>query len=302
MCAVAASAETATDAETRAGCAGFRPSITWIGDGRRPEFAAALAALRCHADVTTAIDIDSIAGDIASNECAGIVIAQAFAGQLRTSRLAALSRRFPTAPVIVIVGNLVEGERRSGDPLTSALRIPWSQAATILDRELSKLRSGACPSWGFGETLTDDERDAMSAPLPGTALPGAAGKQLPENTTFAVCADDPAIAAWLVELTGSWNATISSGRSSPSPRAVLWAAPSHDIEAQCRLQLLAVQYPGVPILALAHFPRPHLLETWRRLGVADYCALPVEDDVLLRKLTAVIEPSQDSTKPILQRH
>ncbi len=286
----------------QAGIAAARPSMIWVGDGERPEFAAALAALRRHAKVTTAADMTEVALDESTENCAGIVIAQAFAGQFRARCLAALRHRFQPAPVVVIVGSFTEGERRSGDPLGAALRMPWAQAATILDRELRRLCSGACPSWGFGETLTDDERAVLRPTPPFGASNSSNRSALPAGTTLQISSPDPATAAWLAALTCTWGAAATAGNSSTAPRAILWATPSHDITAQCRLQSLAKQFPGTPIVALANFPRPHLLDAWRRLGVAEHCALPVDCDDLLQKLIAVIECSQDLASPNGQRH
>lgn len=302
MPAAATTPDIARNVDEPAGVAAARPSMIWIGDGERPEFAAALGTLRHHAKLTAAVDINDVAFDELTDDCAGIVIAQAFAGQFRAHRLAALRRRFPTAPVIVIVGSFSEGERRSGEPLAAALRIPWAQAATILNRELSRLRAGTCPSWGFGETLTDDER----AVLRPTPLHGATSSSnrptLTAGTTLQISADDSATATWLSELAGTWGATVMPDGSSASPgataspSAVLWAAPSHDLTAQCRLHSLSRQFPGTPILALASFPRPHLLDVWRRFGVVEHCALPVDCDDLLQKLIAMANRSKDSTR------
>lgn len=297
MPAAASPPDIAKNVAEHAGIVAARPSMIWIGAGEHPEFAPAVAALRRHAKVTTAVDMNDVALDESTEDCAGIVIAQAFAGQLRARCLAALRRRFPTAPVIVIVGSFTEGERRSAEPIASALRIPWAQAATILDRELRRLRAGDCPNWGFGETLTDDERAVLrSVPLHG-ASNNSDRPTLPAGTTIVISASDPATAAWLVELAGSWGVAVASDTSSPAPRVILWAAPSHDIAAQCRLRSLTAQFPGTPILALANFPRPHLFENWRRFGVAEYCALPVDCDDLLQKLIGVMECSKDSTSP-----
>ena len=77
--------------------------------------------------------------------------------------------------------------------------------------------------------------------------------------------------------------------------AILWSAPSHDIAAQCRLQSFSSQFPGTPIVALGNFPRLHALDAWQRLGVTEYCALPVDCDDLLQKLTTAIRSSKDPT-------
>lgn len=294
MPAAALPPEIAKIVDEQAGAAEARPSMIWIGDGERPEFAAALAALRRHAKVTTAVDMDDAARNESTVDCAGIVIAQAFAGQFRARCLAALRRRFPPAPVVVIVGSFTEGERRSGDPLAAALRIPWAQAAAILDRELRRLRCGTCPSWGFGETLTDDERAALR-PAPAFGASNNANRpKLPAGTTLLISAADHAAAGWLTALVDAWGVAATFDGSSAAPDVILWEVPSHDITAQCRLQSLARRFPGTPIVALANFPRPHLLEVWRRHGVVECCALPVDYDDILQKLIAVIERRQVS--------
>ena len=304
MTAAAIPPDIARNVDEPAGIAAARPSMLWIGDGERLEFAAALAALRHHAKVTAALDTNDVALDESTGDCAGIVIAEAFAGQFRARCLAALRRRFPTAPVVVVVGSFSEGERRSGEPLAAALRIPWAQAGTILDRELSRLRSGACPSWGFGETLTDDERAVLRTTPLRRASTNSSQPNLTAGTTLHISADDSATAKWLAELAGTWGAAVvpESVSAAPgamaSPSAILWAAPSHDLTAQCRLHSLSRQFPGTPILALASFPRPHLLDVWRRFGVAEYCALPVDCDDLLQKLIAMINRSKVSTTAI----
>ncbi|MBA4019125.1 MAG: hypothetical protein C0483_18315 [Pirellula sp.] len=297
MTAATVPPEAARNVDRQAGIDATRPSLLWIGDGQHPEFALALAALRRHAQVTTIVDVRNIAWDESIDNCAGIVIAQTFAGQFDQRCVVALRRRLPLAPAVVIVGSLAEGERRSGEPLAAALRVPWAQAAAVLDRELSRLCRGACPSWGFGETLTDDERASLRPTASRNTSASPAGRSLPKGTTLVISAADTATAAWLTKLAGTWGATVLPESSSASPSAILWAAPSHSITAQCRQQSLSSRFPGAPIMALANFPRPQILNMGQRLGIVECCALPADGDDLLHKLIPLIELAKHSARP-----
>ena len=94
MLATTPQCSTAHQSDDQAGMEAARPSIIWIGDGKHPEFAAALAILRAHASVTALYFPSAASLDDVSGDCPVIVVAQAYSGQFRRASIAALRRGF----------------------------------------------------------------------------------------------------------------------------------------------------------------------------------------------------------------
>ncbi|MGC3966448.1 MAG: hypothetical protein QM775_03490 [Pirellulales bacterium] len=274
---------------TQDAATGFREAaLLWIGDSRSPEFAEAYAAASSEICVLSRINAAAVTADDEATDVVAICLAESVPGEYDDATLPALRRRFPVTPVVVIVANWLEGQQRTGKPHSSALRIPWTQAASQLAQQLRLLKAGGLPSWGHGETLTEDERATLPTALErATAIPPAHSGTF-ASAAISIHSRHSQTGQWLGDLCRTWGAaqvcvmdTGSALSTQETPAdVVLWAPSADSLATRCEYLQIAKNRSNEPILALSHFPRPHQVEQWRRWGVAEVLSLPCDVELL----------------------
>lgn len=273
------------------------PAILWIGDGRRPEFAAAYEAARRQVEVIARATVADVLPEDEAAAIGVICLAQSVPAEADEASLLSLRRRFPGVPPVILVGNWLEGEQRTGRPHPSAMRIPWTHAAAQLDAQLGLLKYGKCPTWGHGELLTEEERATAPMPQLAAARRGCRPNEIMNNAHVGVFAADAQLAAWLVD---ACKKTSLGGHAHDmriaaadeelgiEVNAVLWAPSADPVAAQCERSEIARLRGGKPIVALLNFPRPQQAQDWLHRGVREVLSLPVDLDLLQAALVRVL--------------
>jgi hypothetical protein len=272
------------------------PAMLWIGDGRRPEFAAAYEAARQQIEVIAKATVADVSSDDEAAAIGVICLAQSVPAEVDEASLAALRQRFPGVPLVVLVGNWLEGEQRTGRPHPSAMRIPWTQAAAQLAAQLGLLKAGKCPAWGHGELFNDEER-STTATLPLAAEHrNFSAAEILSSGSIVVFAADAQLAAWLVDACRSWPVCeVHDAADAATERdlayevdAVLWAPSADPVAAQCERAEIARRYAGKPIVALSNFPRPQQVRRWFGREVREVLSVPVDLELLQAVLVRVL--------------
>jgi hypothetical protein len=270
--------------------------MLWIGDGRRPEFTSAFEAARRQVEVIARATVADVLPEDEAAAIGVICLAESVPAEIDEQSLLSLRRRFPGVPLVVLVGNWLEGEHRTGRPHPSAMRIPWTHAASQLEAQLALLKAGKCPNWGHGELLSDDERATMLTPQLAAARRGCRPDEIMNNGHIGVFAADAQLAAWLVDACKtSLGGHAHDMRIAAADEelgieidAVLWAPSAEPVVAQCERREVSRQCAGKPIVALLNFPRPQQAQDWLHRGVREVLSLPVDLDLLQAALVRVL--------------
>lgn len=260
-------------------------SIVWLGDARRPEFAATFDLLTSRASVVALPDLNDThipAGELSP---ALVIVAQGFAGEIGEADIVRLRRRYPTAALVRIAASWCEGELRSTPLLHGVKRYLAHQATAPLLADLAKLERGLRPDWGLPATTTDDESlfAAIDPPPPQPA----------DSPHIGIAASDPQVERWLRDLSrrklmsepAIYRFETGTGfeNSASVPTLVLWDVP-HSVEAAAmqldRLKRALAERES-KIIALANFPRRDQIARWRDAGVAEVLGKPATDATLL---------------------
>jgi len=252
-------------------------SILVVGNTRRGEFVEARASLDALGRVIDAASVDEALGLLDAGEPAPavIVVAQCYPGEFSAESLDRLRRQVPLARIVGLLGSWCEGETRTGYPWPGAIRLYWHQWIPQARRELEELVAGDRSTWSLASTATDEER----------LLAGSRKFHGAHGGLVALCVERIEMHDWLAAALGRHG--LSTAWMRPGQRirlagvraAVLDGSSlgKHDLG---RLdQLRAELGAGVPIIALADFPRVEDRDRARAAGAAAVLSKPllVED-------------------------
>lgn len=254
-----------------------RRTTLWLGDGRRPEFAATFDEVARRSESISCVgwcDADLPARDVAP---VLVVVAQGTAGEFGDADILRLRRRYPTAAVVRVVGSWCEGELRTSPPPSAVKRFCWHQAAALLRADFDRLDEGLRPDWGLPATATDEE----------TLAAGGVACAVPRATIrVGISAADPFVERWLWDFCESfgflrWRPLGDSSQSAEAPDVVLWDVPLAAGNREAEGRRLVRETAPAPIVALANFPRRDELAAWREWGVEHVIGKPASDVCLL---------------------
>jgi hypothetical protein len=258
-------------------------SILWIGRGELPEFVDVRTTLGRLTHVVDCQTINSATALDPQDDCALVIVAEAFPGEHSAACFAKLRRVRSSVPIIRVYGSLCEGEMRTNPP-PQAMRLPWHSAAAILSDDWQRLGRGRCPSWGRPAAATDEDRLAMD-------VPAEASEPLPLRRV-GLRVRDPATAAWLSDFLlrlGVLPLRLLGDGAGDNTEvdAVLWDSPLSATSQDAELSDLRREYSQVPLVVLANFPRIDEVRHFRERGAAAVLAkplLPRELEIVLRSL------------------
>ena len=265
-----------------------RPVVVYLGERGAGEGDAILDAVQSQSRV---IQVDSIAQALALNGATTlspslVVISTPRPGCLDGGEVSQLRKAWPLAGVVVIADSWCEGETRTGRLPRGLVRLYRHQAGPWLQRELTRLRQGKCPAWAAKGMWSSDDYWLQSA-----------ARSTTRSWSLAVCSPSPRWGGTLCDLLTAaghrvFEVDIVEVENSRRVDAVIWDAPTIGEsfgEVSTELTRLASVLHGVPIVALADFPRQQDIEIWRQLGASDVIGKPAPLDVLEQSLAAAIE-------------
>lgn len=262
-------------------------TVLLIGDGDRPEFAEATAALRAECDLISAANAaDALARCATDDRQPGlIVLAQDRPGQFSAAAVDALRVRWPLARMQGLMGTWCEGEMRTGRPWPAVTRAYWHGWLAGWRRERERMRSGRLPSWALPVTAGDDERLLLAVE---DGLPPRADRP----TAIAVVAADAELAHWICDLcrtAGHQPLAISPPLARiQGVAAGIWDGRL-DLPGGCEQLAEFVEAIGpAPVLALLGFPRVEDFERARAAGACGVLSKPLLGDALLAELARAI--------------
>ena len=192
-----------------------------------------------------------------------VVIAQCRPGQYATDQLDELVRLAPLACFVLLLGSWCEGETRTGRPWAGAKRVYWYQWPGEASRNLLGISTNGATSWSAPPTSLNEERWLL--PSASSSFSTANGDQEPTGLVLVstprssfgealsiACREEGYAAIWLPPHTSTEIQGVE---------AILWECVQLLPSEVAELEQLSAQYPDVPILACADFPR---LETQQR--------------------------------------
>jgi hypothetical protein len=265
------------------------PAILWIGAADDVELALARRAAARLVDVVDAADVATVVAEAPApfieRSPVAIVLASPAPDRWSLADCAAVSRRWPLAPLVSVATTLVEGRRRSGPPLPGVEEVAWHEFAGRLAWWLDDRRRGIPGGLGMPATARREERlveaagrvagfaarggaavsiaAARAADLEGLAdLVTASGRPILRRTLGRPALDEPAeILVWDVSVL--------------SPAELIWVG------------LLSANRPALAVILLDSFPRGDLALAAVRAGAAAVLARPVSLEALTGTLLAL---------------
>jgi CheY-like chemotaxis protein len=184
-----------------------------------------------------------------------IVVLQQHPEDNSPQQVRSLLNSFPLARLIVCCGPWCESDGRTRQLWPAACRVPESLLHLRMRRELAVVKGEASPL-----PLTADRDECWEHEIAAGPTPAR------PHLAVAISTPDPDIAGWLeaaLATAGHHNIT-----SSEMPADVVlfdadpWTAHRAEVLAH-----IAVEHPGLPIVALAGYPRAAQQQTLREAGV-----------------------------------
>jgi hypothetical protein len=229
-----------------------KPNVLFVGDKDRQEFAEAVDQLDRQANCQWTPDVTSVLvgidDDVPPPDI--VIVAQSRPGQYLASHVDTLRRTFPLTRFVALLGSLCEGEARTGRPWPGTTRIYWHQWAPRFARELDRMATGSCPTWGLPLTATPDEMIEFSCNSAAISRSGLLAIRARLGSTFtglaAACRSVGYATVWLrddqqVRVEGS--------------TAVLWDDIHCGAPRAAAIATVAEAVRPAPIIAMLHFPR-----------------------------------------------
>jgi hypothetical protein len=266
-------------------------SVWLVGEFRAAEFSQAVAwlckqaACQSFDDARDAVAQATRRGASADQNCHdpyAIVFCAARPGSISRRQVDAVSRAFPLARLVALVGTWCEGELRSGRPWPGVPRIYWHQWQTRLSDAINEFDSSMLPRLPRTATNVDVLLSSQGRARPAT-MAARVGIVTERRTDFE-------------SLAGAIN---------PETEHCRWLLP-REVTPLEPLDLLLVDVPGdlaaagedlqrlrcelgpVPALVLCHFPRPDELQDLPATAPTAFLAKPYLVGDLLLSMAALL--------------
>ena len=261
-----------------------RPATLWLGDGRRPEFAATFDEVARRSESIACDgwrDADLPPRDLAP---VLVVVAQGTAGEFSDADLLRLRRRYPTAAVVRIVGSWCEGELRTSPPPAAVKRYCWHHAAALLRVDFDRLEAGLRPEWGLPATATEEES------LTSGGVVAAAHRAAIQ---VGIAASDPVVERWLFDFCTSYEFLRArligdSSLGGAAPDVVLWDVPISAASRESEARRLMNDAVPASVVALANYPRRDELAAWSDWGIGRVLGKPASNACLLAAIETTV--------------
>lgn len=262
-----------------------------IGDLRAAELSQAVAWL-CDSAACLKIEDPRDAVARATRRGAGagfsshapraIVFCAARPGSISQRQVDALSRAFPLARLVALVGTWCEGEMRSGRPWPGVVRIYWHQWQSRLPEIMNELEGAK--SLRLPRTATDVDALLSSH---GRARPGTIASAVGIFT--ARRSDFESLAGALHPAAGHCRWLLPGEVAPPEPLDLLLADAASDLLAAVTdLHHVRSELGPVPALVLCHFPRPEEIRDLPQAPRIAFLAKPYLVRDLLRSMAELL--------------
>ncbi len=227
-----------------------RPTVLLVGDKEHREFRESVAWLREHVCLDVADTVANV-WRLSRSRAEGwhtIIFVQARPGQISTSDVDCISRAYPLAHYVALLGSLCEGESRSGSPWPGVARVYWHQ---FLARCRSGLQIGLRPTpWQLPRTASDVERiETLFERLP-TPTPGLVAI----FTRSATFYDGLSAACRTAGYSTVW-CTRDRPQNFHGATVALWDGETQGQIDFPQLGRIVAELGQVPVIALLSFPR-----------------------------------------------
>jgi CheY-like chemotaxis protein len=260
-------------------------SWLFIGDLRSAEFAVVRESAETLTNAASFATLAQAATATEPNETpTWIVIAEATPHEVDRDALAAVTKRWPLARTVRVVGSWCEAERRHGWSWPGAWRLMWHQWPAWLDQTLHLAGQGRMPEW----LPTASEEECWSE-FQANNRQSAAGAAANKPVTLVV-GNDAEQRDWLAKVCTKLDQDAHMcrpdqlpGDKSISSMIVDVDFPSADA-AQVILKCRRLQRHA-PLVVLSGFPRAEDISTWKAAGATAVLAKPVRLIDLERALT-----------------
>ena len=227
------------------------PLVTLVvGDAARTEFRDAVAQIRLRTQAAFAINLDEALAT--PDELPDLVVLLAARpGEFTATEVERLRRAAPVARVIALLGSWCEGETRSGAPLPAVTRVYWHAWSSWFEREIEALECGRSAALSLPLTVSEEERPSsivkdVDAMVAAKTIGTSSGRREMADMLADACRS---FGYQAVEL----SAGLAPNRTLLA--AGVWDQASLADENFAGLREIAQQYPGIPWIALATFPR-----------------------------------------------
>lgn len=144
-----------------------RPDVLLIGDLYHHEFREAVGWLKKRANLSLSVTVDEAfeRSEHRARCWHTVIFAQSRPGQFSAFDINRVTRSFPLAHCVALLGSLCEGESRSGNPWPGMARVYWHE---FVARGPSELTASSPPrSWQLPRTASELERtEVMLATTP----------------------------------------------------------------------------------------------------------------------------------------
>jgi len=266
-------------------------AVLWVGDREHDELAIAWAAAtrmtEVHAVATLEEALASTSPAFSDRSPAVILVASPTPLSWTLAGCAALSRRWPLAPVVSIATTLVEGRRRSGPVLPGLEEIPWNELSGRLAWWLHDRRRGLPGSLGQPSTARRDERL-----LDFAARVAERGFDTAAEGGVSVAASRAIDLEGLAEVvTAVGHAVRGRFRGRPplddSAAVVVWDVASLTASDLTWVSLLVAHRPARAVVLLESFPRADTTRAALGAGAAAVLGRPVSMEALSGVLLGV---------------
>jgi len=269
-----------------------RPTVLLIGETDRLEFREAVRWLSERTDLTALPDVASALAALQDTETLPdlAVIGQSRPGQFSDQQIGEVRGVAPLVPLIALLGSLCEGEPQPGRPWPGVVRIYWHQFLPRCARELQRIASGQCPSWGLPLTVTADEmvEYASAEPLPKRS--GLIGIRAVHAVTYESLAGACRAAGYATVWLRPGQDVQVQGVA-----AVIWDDACCDPPQASQIAELAESVHPAPIVVLLHFPRTRDCDRAVAAGAACVVSKPFLLDDLFWQLDRALGRRGEST-------
>lgn len=259
-------------------------AVLWVGDHEHDELSIAWAAAKRLTEVHGVATLDeALASSIPAfrdRSPAVVLLASPTPLSWTLGGCAALSRRWPLAPVVSIATTLVEGRRRSGPVLPGLEEIPWNELSGRLAWWLHDRRRGVPGSLGQPTTARRDERL-----LDFASRMAERGSDSPADGGVSVAASRAIDLEGLAEVVTAVGHTVRGRfRGRPplddSAAVVVWDVASITAPDLTWVSLLTAHRPARAVVLLESFPRADVTRAALEAGAAAVLGRPVSMEAL----------------------
>ncbi len=245
-----------------------RPTVLVVGDVQHREFCEAVAWLREHVQLDLAGSVADVWALERRSPWHTIIFVQARPGQISATDVDCISRVFPLAHYVALLGSLCEGESRSGSPWPGVVRVYWHQ---FLARCQSELRIDLQPTtWQLPRTAAEVERVEALFDRPSSPMAGLVAI----FTRSAAFYDGLSAACRTVGHSTVWCRN-DRPRNFQGAVAAIWDGETQGQVDFAQLTRIVAALDQVPVIALLSFPRFDQVQQARACGAHAVLSSPL---------------------------